>query len=99
MTPKPPPRHGNQQGSLSPRDERLVRLFEDDSALRYGERTVAEYVAHVRAFLAWAEAKGLTLAGLSDAGPRRLPERALRAAPGATASPTRPASRRTASRP
>lgn len=55
---------GNQQGSLSARDERLLRLFEDDSALRYGERTVTEYVAHVRAFLAWAEAKGLTLTGL-----------------------------------
>jgi len=32
--------------------------------LRHGERTVIEYVAHVRAFLAWAEAKGLTLAGM-----------------------------------
>jgi integrase/recombinase XerD len=43
---------------------RLVRLFEDDAALRYGERTVTEYVAHVRAFLGWAEAKGLTLTGM-----------------------------------
>ncbi len=64
MTPTSPLRHGNQRGSLSARDERLVRLFEDDAALRYGERTVPEYVAHVRAFLAWAEAKGLTLASL-----------------------------------
>ena len=59
-----PLRHGNQQGSLSPRDERLLRLFEDDAALRYGERTVVEYLAHVRAFLGWAEAKGVTLAAL-----------------------------------
>ena len=43
---------------------RLLRHFEDDLALRYAERTVPEYVAHVRAFLAWAEAKGLALAGL-----------------------------------
>jgi integrase/recombinase XerD len=64
MSAKSPPRHGNQQGSLSAKDERLVRLFEDDAALRYGERTVIEYLAHVRAFLAWAEAKGLTLASL-----------------------------------
>ena len=52
MSPNPRTRGGNQQGSLSARDERLLRLFEDDSALRYGERTVTEYVAHVRAFLA-----------------------------------------------
>jgi integrase/recombinase XerD len=64
MSPNPRTCGGNQQGSLSTRDERLLRLFEDDSALRYGERTVTEYVAHVRAFLAWAEAKGLTLTGL-----------------------------------
>jgi len=64
MPRKPPPRHGNQQASLSPKDERLVQLFADDAAVRYGERTVPEYVAHVRAFLAWAEARGLTLVGM-----------------------------------
>jgi integrase/recombinase XerD len=64
MSAKSPPRHGNQQASLSAKNERLVRLFEDDAALRYGERTVIEYLAHVRAFLAWVEAKGMTLAGL-----------------------------------
>jgi integrase/recombinase XerD len=41
--------------------ERILRLFGDDSAVRYAERTVSEYVAHVRAFLAWTEAKPLTL--------------------------------------
>ncbi len=64
MPQKPPPRHGNQQGSLSPKAERLVQLFADDAAVRYGERTVPEYVAHVRAFLAWAEVNGLTLTGM-----------------------------------
>ena len=45
-----------------------MRLFADDAALRYGERTVLEYLAHVRAFLAWAEAQGLTLAGAEARG-------------------------------
>ena len=54
----------SQQGSLSAKNERLLRRFEDDLALRYAERTVPEYVAHVRGFLAWTEAKGLQLAGL-----------------------------------
>ena len=64
VTPKPRTRDGNQQANLSPKDERLVQLFADDAAVRYGERTVPEYVAHVRAFLAWAEANGLTLVGM-----------------------------------
>ena len=34
---------------------RLLRYFEDDLALRYAERTVPEYLAHVRAFLAWMD--------------------------------------------
>ena len=59
--PTSPLRHGSQQGSVS---ARALRLFEDDLALRYAERTVPEYVAHVRAFLAWMGAKGLTLTGL-----------------------------------
>ena len=43
---------------------RLLRHFEDDLALRYAERTVPEYLAHVRAFLAWTGTRGLSLAGL-----------------------------------
>jgi integrase/recombinase XerD len=49
---------------VSAKAERLLRLYEDDLALRYGERTVVEYLAHVRAFLAWAAGKGLSLAGV-----------------------------------
>ncbi len=50
---------------LSSWHERLLRLFEDDSAVRYAERTVPEYVAHVRAFLGWSEARLLRLAKLT----------------------------------
>jgi integrase/recombinase XerD len=64
LAPKSRTRERNQQGSLSPKDERVVQLFADDAAVRYGERTVPEYVAHVRAFLAWAEANGLALVGM-----------------------------------
>jgi len=64
MAPTSPLRHRNQQASLSAKNETLLRRFEDDLALRYAERTVPEYVAHVRGFLAWTEAKGLQLTGL-----------------------------------
>ena len=49
---------------MSAKPGRVLRLFEDDLHLRYAERTVPEYLAHVRAFLAWVDAKGLTLSGL-----------------------------------
>jgi len=61
MIPKPPPRHGNQQGSLSARDKRIFQLYEEDLGLRFGERTVAGYCGHVRAFLAWLSSRGLDL--------------------------------------
>lgn len=61
MSSKSPPRHRSQQGSLSTKVVRLVQLFEDDAAVRYGERTVTEYAAHARAFLVWAEARGFTV--------------------------------------
>ena len=64
MTSKTPLRHRSQQGSLSTKVARLVRLFEDDAAVRYAERTATEYAANVRAFLMWAEARGFTVSGL-----------------------------------
>jgi integrase/recombinase XerD len=64
MSPNPRTCGANQQGSLSAKNKLLLRRFEDDLAIRYAERTVPEYVAHVRGFLMWAEAKGLLLAGL-----------------------------------
>jgi integrase/recombinase XerD len=46
---------------VSARPSRLLQSYEDDLALRYGERTVPEYLAHVRAFFVWLDRKALTL--------------------------------------
>jgi integrase/recombinase XerD len=64
ITPNPPPRHGNHGGTVSAKTARLVSLYEEDLALRYGERTVVEYLSHVRAFLAWLEDKAVALAAV-----------------------------------
>jgi len=61
LTPNPPPRHENQQGSVSARTKRLVRLYGDDLEVRFAERTAREYLALVRAFLAWLDAHGIDL--------------------------------------
>lgn len=49
--------------SADPR--RLLRLYQDHLTVRYSERTAPEYLAHVQAFLAWVEGKGLTLPSLN----------------------------------
>jgi integrase/recombinase XerD len=51
---------------VSAKTVRLLRLYEEDLALRYGERTVPEYLSHVRALLAWLDAKGLPLAAVKQ---------------------------------
>jgi integrase/recombinase XerD len=61
IRPTSPLRHGSQQGSVSARRARLLRLYEDDLMLRYGERTVPEYLSHVRSFLGWLDARSLAL--------------------------------------
>jgi integrase/recombinase XerD len=61
MTSKSRTRERSQGGSVSGRASRLLASYEDDLALRYGVRTVPEYLAHVRAFLAWLDQKGLGL--------------------------------------
>jgi integrase/recombinase XerD len=61
MTPKPPPRHGNQQGSVSASDQKLFRLFTEDMETRYAERTAEHYVGDVREFLARLATKGIAL--------------------------------------
>lgn len=43
------------------RTRRLVRLFEDELALRYGPGTAAGYLRHVRRLLAWLEQRGVAL--------------------------------------
>src|SRR5215510_11353901 len=66
MTPKPPLRHGNHGGSVSAMS-RLLREYEDDALLHYGERTVRGYLYNARVFLAWLEAKGAALVSVRTA--------------------------------
>ena len=61
LTLNPPPRHENQQGSLSVRTKRLVRLYGDALEVRFAERTAREYMALVGSFLAWLDAHGIDL--------------------------------------
>ncbi len=61
LTPNSPPRHENQQGSLSVRTKRLVRLYGDALEVRFAERTAREYMALVGSFLAWLDAHGIDL--------------------------------------
>lgn len=69
--PKSRDREGSLEGRGSTKAEALRRRYEEDLALRYAERTVPEYVAHVRAFLAWVEARGLALPALTRADLQR----------------------------
>lgn len=62
-----PPRHRRQQGRVSAKVETLLRRYGEDLALHCAERTVPEYVAHVRAFLTWLETRDLTLPALTRA--------------------------------
>ena len=64
MPSKPPPRQGNQQGSVSSlpaRTRRLFQLFEVELALRYGSATASGYLRHVRRLLSWLEQRGVAL--------------------------------------
>ena len=61
MTPNPPLRHGNQQGSVSRKTARLLKLYEDHLHVRYAPRTPPSYMAHVYAFLEWLAQRGLDL--------------------------------------
>jgi len=47
MTPNPPLRQGSQQGSLSAKTRRVLKLYEDDLRLRYSDRTGPHYLADV----------------------------------------------------
>jgi hypothetical protein len=48
-------REASLQGRVSAKAKGLLRRFDEDLAVRYAERTVPEYVAHLRAFLAWLQ--------------------------------------------
>jgi integrase/recombinase XerD len=62
ITPKSPPRHGNQQASVSATTARLLKLYEEEALVRYAPRTVPNYRRQVRRLLAWLEERGLGLA-------------------------------------
>jgi integrase/recombinase XerD len=67
MTPKPPPRHGSQQGSVSASSGRLLRQYEDSLKARYSERTVEHYLADMRFLLGWLEERGVGLVDVKNA--------------------------------
>jgi len=46
---------------MSKKTERLVKEYEDDLHVRYGETTVRGYLGHVRAFLGWLQAQSVEL--------------------------------------
>ena len=46
---------------MSGKTAHLLRLYQDDLALRYAERTVQSYLGHLGGFLAWLEGRGLDL--------------------------------------
>ena len=61
VTSKPRNSEGNQQGSLSAKDERLARLFEDDVTVRFAKRTADHYLADARLFLGWLASRRVAL--------------------------------------
>jgi integrase/recombinase XerD len=65
-TPKPPPRHRNQQGRVSAgasrKARRLLRLYDEHCTVRYAPRTAEQYRFHIDRFLLWLSELGLELA-------------------------------------
>ena len=102
MTPNPPPRHGNQRGSVSvhgPATEKLLAALSRTTchvrfARAHGARATC---APCASFLAWLARPRRRARGRADRGPRRVPEPTLCARGRRTARPTRSATRRTGS--
>jgi integrase/recombinase XerD len=61
IRPTSPLRHGSQQGSLSAKLSRVLRLYRDDLVARYSARTVPSFLSSVRFFLGWLEGRGVEL--------------------------------------
>jgi len=61
MSPNPPLRHRNQQGSVSTKATKALALYAQDVEARLGERTAPEYVSGVRSFLVWLAGRGIEL--------------------------------------
>lgn len=64
ITPNPRRCEQNQRGSVSAKTRRLLKLYQDDIRVRYYERTVEGYLAHVQAFLVWLLPRGVDLVGV-----------------------------------
>src|SRR5712691_7477559 len=71
MSPNPPPRHRNQQGSVSSpvhrtsgasKTGKLLKLFEDHLFVRCAERAARDYLYAVRSLLTWLDQRGVGLA-------------------------------------
>jgi integrase/recombinase XerD len=58
----PPTRHESHGTSLTPRALKLLGLYREETALRFSERTVGSYMSHLHVFLAWLDARGITIA-------------------------------------
>jgi integrase/recombinase XerD len=52
----------NHGGSISPKTPRLLGLYEEDARVRYDGLTVDDYLREIRRFLAWLDARGITIA-------------------------------------
>lgn len=61
-TPSSQVRTENQRRPMSTKTERLFHRYEEHLHVGYAERTVPEYLAHVRAFLDWLSGLGIELA-------------------------------------
>jgi len=68
LGPNPPPRHGNQRGSVSAaanaKRDRLLQSYEEALWVRHAARTVPAYLADVGALLEWLEEHGIELQGV-----------------------------------
>jgi integrase/recombinase XerD len=54
-------RGGNQLGSVSPKTQKVLKLYEDHLQVRFGERTAPEYLSLAGTFLVWLEDRGVDL--------------------------------------
>jgi integrase/recombinase XerD len=55
------PKRREEAGPIDAKAARLLRLYQDDLATRYSERTIEGYLTHVRGFMSWLVARGVAL--------------------------------------
>ena len=59
LTPTSPLRHENQQGSLSPKTAKLLKLYQDDIELHLAPRAARGYLDYVRTLALWLGGRGI----------------------------------------